>query len=307
VAEAEVLTAAADALGALGFTDYVLRLNDRQLLKAIADNAGIPEPQHGETLVALDKRDKLGEDGVRQELAARGIGGEAATILFDTLAAGERERGPRAALAAVAAALVGPAATLAAPAVARLDELLDLLAASGFPEDRLVFDAALARGLGYYTGPIFEVALPGFAGSVAGGGRYDDLVGMFLGRKVPACGISLGVERLLMILEERGMFPESLAQRDVFVTRFRGVSPAAGLRLAALLRAAGLEADVFPDDIQLTKQLKLAEQSGARVIAVIGHDEAAAGHVTLKRAETREQVTVPLAEAAATVANWLSA
>src|SRR5690606_3796001 len=137
--------------------------------------------------------------------------------------------------------------------------------ADGPAAEHLRVDPYLARGLSYYTGPIFEIEFPGLSGSGGGGGRYDDLVGMFSGQTIPACGFSLGLERIILIMEERGMFPERLStQPQVLVTLFDDSTVAASLALARRLRAAGLRVDVYPDNDRYGKQFKYAEERGIR-------------------------------------------
>ena len=129
----------------------------------------------------------------------------------------------------------------------------------------LRFDATLARGLGYYTGCIFEIAVGDFAGSLGGGGRYDNLIGMFLGKQVPACGLALGLERLLVVMADRGMYPAELAQLDVLVAAAEPAQLDAALRLAQRLRAAGVRVDLLPD---ATSPGKLRKQADARSVGV---------------------------------------
>ena len=139
-----------------------------------------------------------------------------------------------------------------------------------------------------------EVAVPDLAGSLGGGGRYDGLIGMFSGEEIPACGFSLGLERILVVMTERNMFPPDLATggADVMVTLFEGEPIEDALRLAAELRAAGLRVDVYPEPDKLGKQFKYAASRGVRFVTIAGADERARGEVTLKNMETGEQTAV---------------
>ena len=131
-------------------------------------------------------------------------------------------------------------------------------------------DPFLARGLSYYTGPIFEIEFPGLSGSGGGGGRYDDLVGMFIGQTIPACGFSLGLERILLVMEERNMFPARLAgQPQVLVTQFDASTASASFQLAVRLRAAGMRVDLYPDLDRYGKQFKYAEERGIRYAVLV--------------------------------------
>src|SRR6185503_21305630 len=168
-------------------------------------NAGVGAHQHGDALVALDKLDKIGPQGVDTELANRGIEEQARNALLQVFL---REANEGDGLAHVAEFVSGDEA--GQPAVANLQAitgLTDQTNAAG----KLRFDPSLARGLSYYTGAIMEINVADLAGSLGGGGRYDNLVGMFLGQNIPACGFSLGLERILVVMTERNMFPPTLA------------------------------------------------------------------------------------------------
>ena len=145
---------------------------------------------------------------------------------------------------------------------------------------RIVFSPSLARGLSYYTGAIMEINVPDLAGSLGGGGRYDNLVGMFLGQSVPACGFSLGLERILVVMGERGMFPPTLATTpaDVMVAVFDANDTPHAMRVARRLRAAGLRVLVYPDADKIGKQIKYADAQGIPFVAILGSDEIAKRH-----------------------------
>ena len=291
-----MLAAGADVLSRLGFADFTVRLNHRQLLTAVLDTAGVPAALHGTALIALDKADKIGRDAVVTDMAARGIVDAAAralmTLLFDEAAAAA-DNGAR--LELLGRYVAGHEA--GAAAVAQLREIL-ALAGGTSAGPHLVIDPTLARGLGYYTGAIFEIAVPDLAGSLGGGGRYDDLVGMFLGQRVPACGLSLGLERILVVMAERGMFPASVERppADVLVANFDADAVADALALAAELRRghAGtrLAVEVYPDVDKLGKQFKYAAERGIPFVAVAGSEERQAGQVTLKTLASGTQATV---------------
>ena len=162
----------------------------------------------------------------------------------------------------------------------------------------LRFDATLARGLSYYTGAIMEITVPDLAGSLGGGGRYDNLIGMFLGENIPACGFSLGLERILVVMSERQMFPADVQQAaaDVMITLFDSSSVEDALALAAELRADGRRVEVYPEPDKLGKQFKYAAARGVRYVLVVGADERARNEVTVKDMTTGDQTSVPRAE-----------
>ena len=147
--------------------------------------------------------------------------------------------------------------------------------------------------------------MPDLSGSLGGGGRYDELIGMFLGETVPACGISLGLERILVVMDERGMFPPALsgAPADVMVTVWSPERTAEALRLAATLRAEGLRVEVYPEADKIGKQFKYADARGIRMVAVLGDDEMARGEVAIKDLKTGTQVSRPMAAAADYIRN----
>jgi histidyl-tRNA synthetase len=303
VVEAELCAAVADVLQRLGFADFVIRLNDRRVLSGLLDAAGVPPDLHGQALVALDKMDKIGPDGVRRELQERGI----VDFRFPSenwAADGDRVLAafsPQATTADVRRFLDGRGDALAA--VDALDELFALSAATSAGA-HLRFDVSLARGLSYYTGAIMEITVPDLAGSLGGGGRYDGLIGMFLGENIPACGFSLGLERILVVMGERGMFPASVdgGAADLLVTLFEGEDPGEALRLARELRAAGLRVEVYPEPDKLGKQFKYAAAAGIAKVAVLGADERASGVVTIKDMTSGKQQAFPRAELPARLA-----
>ena len=280
VIEAELCAAVADAMVELGFAEFSIRLNHRQLLTSMLNAAGIPEPLHGAALVALDKEDKIGVDGVRQELDQRGVSPESARGLFAAIGA-LRDRETVSGLDEAGVA-----------ALANLDAI-ETMAKGTQAESRLRRDPSLARGLSYYTGAIMEVNVADLAGSLGGGGRYDNLVGMFSGQQVPACGFSLGLERILVVMSERGMFPASLATTpaDVMVAVFDAAGLPHAMRVAGQLREAGLRVLVYPEADKIGKQIKYADGRGIPFVALLGADEIAKGEVTVKHLAAQSQQT----------------
>jgi len=181
---------------------------------------------------------------------------------------------------------------LGARGVDELQSIVDFAGAMGI-SNRLRIDPSLARGLSYYTGAIMEISVPDLAGRLGGGGRYDNLVGMFSGRAIPACGFSLGLERIIVVMTERGMFPQDLerAAADVLVTIWNEESVSDSLAFAAELRrsAPELRVDVYPEADKLGKQFKYASARGVPFVVVIGEEERARDAVALKEMSTGEQ------------------
>jgi histidyl-tRNA synthetase len=299
VIEADVLGAVSEILTTLGFSDFVVRLNHRRVLTALLETAGVAAAQHAAAVVALDKLDKIGAEGVGKEFAARGIPEAAGARALSIFAAPPSL--PAAALARLTELLP------AHDGVANLAEIVRLVESTP-AAGRIRIDQSLARGLSYYTGAIMEIAVEGI-GSLGGGGRYDNLIGMFLGRDVPACGFSLGLERIIVIMTERGMFPSTVTGGaiDAVVTFMDDESRPEALRLASELRRSALRVDVFPDaSRKFDRPLKYASGRGAKAMAIFGENERAGAVVSVRDLQTRSQQTVPRDQAGAFIAQLLN-
>ena len=285
--EAEQISAVCEILERLGFKDFVVRINHRKILRGILNAVNIEEQKQSDALVALDKFDKIGADGVLAEFAAHEIDEDAGLTLLHLF---------------VSLETTGNTNTLA-----RLAEFMDEQESDkeGLKEleqilefadlESVKIDASLARGLSYYTGTIMEVNVPDLTGSLAGGGRYDGLIGMFGKEQIPACGFSLGLERILVVMEERGMFPPEIAESrsaDVMVTIWNEESIGESLKLANELREKGLRVLVYPEADKLGKQFKYADSINIPFVCVLGESELAAQQVTLKNMQSGEQETI---------------
>jgi histidyl-tRNA synthetase len=295
IVEAEILSAVAEILTTLGFDDFKIRLNHRRLLTALLEKSGVAEPLHATALIALDKLDKVGVDGVRSELETRGIAADVAHRVVTSFTM----KG-LASLDALLVLLDGHENGSAA--IAELNAITGLVAATT-AAGRIVIDPSLARGLSYYTGAIMEIAVEGI-GSLGGGGRYDNLVGMFLGRDIPACGFSLGLERTIVLMTERNMFPPDVVRGgvDILVTLWNDESRAESVALAAELRQQGLRVDLYPEADKLGKQFKYADSRKAPFVAILGDDERAKGEVAVKDLRSGDQTSMPRDQVAAFVA-----
>src|SRR2546430_3370058 len=308
VVEAELISAASDALTALGFNDFTIRLNHRLVLSGILDQAGVQRDKHNDALIALDKMDKAGPEGVAPELSNRRIvdasavklmrffeglaGAEHAVDLLDLKEAGDGRMAYKADVLGRLVEFIG-SPEVGARGVDDLRQILDFTKASAVTQ-RIKLDSTLARGLAYYTGAIIEISVADLAGSLGGGGRYDNLVGMFLGKDVPACGFSLGLERIIVVMSEREVFPKELVSSpaDVMVTVWNEDSIADSIALATELRSKGLRVDVYPEADKMGKQFKYASSRGIPFVVIIGEDERARGEVAVKNLQTGEQRSV---------------
>ena len=198
LAEIELILATTTTLGKLGFKNFQIRINDRQILKAMAAYSGFAEDSYDSVFITLDKMDKIGLEGVEAELLANGFAKESVDKyleLFKGLESAENG------VAYLAETLNGFLDTQVAEG---LQEIIDSVSTTKAAQFDMVFDATLVRGMSYYTGTIFEIAIPEFGGSCGGGGRYDKMVGKFTGNDVPACGFSIGFERIVLLLLESG-------------------------------------------------------------------------------------------------------
>ncbi len=287
LAEAEVMNAVSHALLDLGFTNFTIGLNHRVLLRSMIEAAAIAPNLEGPALIAIDKLDKIGVDGVQEELIQRGIVQESAQRLLGMTTS--------TALADNGSILESLRGQLSQPeAQQALDDLETLLSLTSHAPagSKIRLAPALARGLSYYTGPIFEVVSTDFSGSLGGGGRYDNLVGMFSNKQVPAVGFSLGLERILLLMEERDLFPalELAAQVMLCILSHTPLPPVVGL--ASRLRQAGITVDVYPEQSKLGRQISAADSLQIPYVLIIGPDEVKRQTYTLKNLATGEQQTL---------------
>jgi histidyl-tRNA synthetase len=306
--ETEICAAASEVLAKLGFNDFAIRINHRHALTGVLQAAGVAADKHDVALVALDKFDKIGREGVEKEFNARGIDeGVGNTLLnffselnsLDQAAEIVVSEDPAQKRKAMNLAIMGRLVEfvgdneLGARGVDQLRSIMRFAEAEGI-SSRIEIDPSLARGLSYYTGAIMEINVKDLAGSLGGGGRYDNLVGIFSGEDVPACGFSLGLERIIVVMTEREMFPPQLLSTpaDVMVSIWNEESVADSIALAQELRSAGLRVDLYPEADKLGKQFKYASTRGIPFVAVVGDDERTRGEVAIKDMRSGEQKTV---------------
>ena len=237
LAEIELMGATTTMLCKLGFTGFTVRVNDRQILKAMAQACQFEEADFDKVFIILDKMDKIGLEGVKKELLDAGFAQESVekyVTWFERAGQG---------LSAREFCGEGLADVLDPKVLDGLDEILSCVQAGASGDFKLAFDPTLVRGMSYYTGTIFEVELPGFSGSIAGGGRYDEMVGHFCGQKVCACGFSIGFERIITILKDQGYQIPDDTRKAAFLAE-NGLSAekkVAMFQEAAALRAEGVQ------------------------------------------------------------------
>jgi histidyl-tRNA synthetase len=342
VVEAELISAASEILTRLGFGDFEIRVNSRELLRSILNVSGFDSKYHSDVLVSLDKLDKIGGDAVFNELKLKHVPLEPSYKLFDFLS-GTLNRSIEIRKSSQSFESISKSIDDGLPSYdwsgskpklfddeaikrnlernhALIEGITDFIGSDGNGENALQslrqlidwsgtspaakyvsLDPTLARGLSYYTGTIFEINVPDLAGSLGGGGRYDGLIGMFGKEQIPACGFSLGLERILVVMEERGMFPPEIAESapaHVMVTIWNKEAIAESLKLAAELRSQKrkdgkpLRVTVYPEPDKFAKQMKYADQIRVPYVCILGETELAEGKVTLKDMRTGEQQSI---------------
>ncbi|WP_203295116.1 histidine--tRNA ligase [Maricaulis parjimensis] len=302
-ADAEMIALAAEVMRSVGLNDgdYVVRVNDRRLLDGVLESIGAAEPERRmRVLRAADKLDRLGRDGVAALLGAGRKdesgdfteGAQLDTAAIDkVLSFLDATGGSRQEVIARLEPLVGTSETGKA-GIAALSEIHDVLSAIGVNEDRALFDPSVVRGLGYYTGPVYEAELLAQAtyedgspiqfGSVGGGGRYDDLVARFTGQAVPATGFSFGVSRFAAALSALNLTGAAQERPLVVVVAAEKDRSADYLSMAAELREAGFRAEAFVGGGNMGKQMKYADRRGAVAAVIVGSNEREEGLVTIK-------------------------
>ncbi|HWD71763.1 MAG TPA: histidine--tRNA ligase [Actinomycetota bacterium] len=314
LADAETILVLTDALAALGLKGFEVRLNSRKVLRGLIESYGIDPARETDVLVALDKFDKIGEAGVREELDKRGV--HASRLLLEIARPGDalrRELGE---------------SEIGRTGLDEVDRLIDLVGPL-VNDGAVTFSPVLARGLSYYTGPIFEVYVAegplkgpdqnpegplkgpdqkkGSTSAISSGGRYDGLVGMFAGRSIPAVGGSLGIERIIPLVSraEEGV----VSPAKVFLAVWDAAARPDALATASALRAAGIPTEVYLGDERsghMGEQLGYASSRGIPYAVLRGPKEKELGVVTLRDLQTREQTAVPEGDLTAVLRDRLS-
>jgi histidyl-tRNA synthetase len=293
IADAEVVSVWIDALSAINMPNFVVHINHRKLLMSLAEVAGVPAERTPTIHRAIDKLAKIGPDGVLNEMTANGIPSDAGQRVLDLVAIeGEtdmvfQELGRR----------LGDNQR-AAEGLAELRTMFEFLESLGADPARYRLDLSLARGLDYYTGPVFEalVSEPNI-GSLGGAGRYDELVGMFSGEDIPATGASLGLERIFDIIQELNLIDLRPTVSQVLVTIFDESMIGQSLSMVGRLRRAGIRAESYAGDrLDLRRQLQYANRREIPLAIIIGPDEAARGEANVRQMATGDQRAVPVEE-----------
>jgi histidyl-tRNA synthetase len=317
ISDAETALVIYTALTGVGVPAFTIALNNRKVLDGVLSWLGV-EGQTGRVLRALDKLAKVGEAAVLSELQGKSKGDDGvdradgamsedqAKRLLEVVV--EKGRGGVEILPLLEG-LVGHIESALA-GIKNLTEVFALLGAAGVPQEALKIDLGLARGLDYYTGIVFETTINGWEkfGSVSSGGRYDNLASLFTERKLPGVGASIGLDRLLALMEEAGWLVGSSTTVPVLVANFPGIDTTVPFGIAMRLRKADIGAEVFPDPIQIGKQMVYGSTRGHKVAVIVGPDESEKQVFNLRDLSTRqEQKGIPLADLESTLKAALGA
>lgn len=269
MADAEILAIISDALTILGFDSFKIRINSRKVLNESMSSAKIPKESWSTVIASVDKLEKKGKSAVKKELGEKGLSKSQIESVFKKLESAKPD-----------------------PFLGRTLEFVKKLGV----DKNVIFDPTLARGLNYYTGPIFESAVvePG-VGSITGGGRYDDLLSDLGGPDLPATGTSFGLDRIVDAITDLNLWKDlEKTSSKVLVTIFSGKLLGRSIEVVNLLRKSAISTELFPDEsAKLNKQLKYADNKGIPWVVIIGPNEALKGEIVLKNMSTQKQETVP--------------
>lgn len=281
--EIELIQIIDQVFSELGVKDFKIGINHRKILAGLAESLSISD-KFSDMVTALDKWDKIGEEGVGKELDSKGVHRDGiagimkfakATSLADLGDLGQSEEGKQ--------------------GINEVSKILSKLDKLGIKS--CLFNATLARGLSYYTGTIIEVVADGFSGSICAGGRYDDLTGIFGMKDVSGVGVSFGADRIYDLMEERNLFPsDANVSTEVMFANFGEEEASFCLPLLKEVRAEGINAELYPDSAKMKKQFSYADAKHVPYVAMIGADEMAKNELTLKTMETGEQRTIKSAD-----------
>ena len=270
----------------LGLEGVTIKINNRKVLSGIAEVIGAKDRLIDFT-VALDKLDKIGEDGVKKEMLEKGISDSAISKVQPLFSFTGSIQDKLQKLAEMLAT-----STEGMKGVEELNFICEQVAEIGLDKSRLDLDVTLARGLNYYTGAILEVAPPDSVsmGSIGGGGRYDDLTGIFGLKNMSGVGISFGLDRIYLVVEELGLFPPAVnSTSDVLFANFGEAEALYALKMIKQLRDAGIKAELYPDHVKTGKQIQYASNRSIAYVVIAGGEEMSAGKFTLKNLESGDQ------------------
>lgn len=298
--EAEIIMMLNEIFNGLELEGYEITINNRQFLTGLSEFLGQPNKESA-LCVAIDKLEKIGRDKVYEELTIQGFEQSALTKLTPILSIPGDSKAKLAILkkqfSGIASAVTG---------LKEIQETLDMVEAMSGDLTKVNFDPSLARGLSYYTGTIFEVRmLDGSIGSISGGGRYDDLTGVFGMPDIPGVGISLGIDRIYDVLDKRNLFPPNLEQNtQVLIINFGDENRDFTLSLVKNLRQQNISSELYPDIAKMKKQMTYADKNSIPLVVIAGKQELEEQKVTLKDMFTGNQFASPINEITDTIADY---
>jgi len=279
VAEAEVAAVIYKVFKVLGFPEFVIKVNSRRLINGILSSLGVVQDKQAAVIRALDKLNKIGQDGVKKELSTV-MGVDKIDKLFSVVS--------------VSGTNQEKLEKLKEYRIGEMKEFLDICQSYNIPENKLEFDVSLARGLDYYTGVIYEVFLPNVdIGAVCGGGRYDDLCGLFTNKEFSGVGVAFGFDRVVSVAEELGILKDNCLNSKVLVTYFDNDVLNNCLEIVTQLQQANINTEIYFEPAKLNKQLKYANKKRIPFVVICGPDEVSNESVTIKNMETGKQKTIP--------------
>lgn len=302
-ADAEIISLIVAVMRRLGFPQFSVKINNRKLLTGMGQYSGVPDAQLGDLYRSVDKFDKIGVEGVQKELIERGIASDVVARMIELITA----RQPGLENLDFLEDIMG-SIPAAAEGIRELRELAAYLNDADVPAQNYEFDFTMVRGLGYYTGPIFETIIsePNL-GSVNGGGRYDDLIGLFRKDSLPTVGMAFGIERIIDVMEILNLYPPDIVGTvvEVLVTAFSPETRSQSTKLTAVLRSGGVRTELYMQEKNLGKQFDYANKKGIPLVAVLGPEEITKGVVKLKRLTDGTEVVVNQADAAGKIRELL--
>lgn len=294
--DAEIICIVNEILTALKFQNFIIKINNRKVLNGLVAYVGLDTSLTGEICRSIDKLDKISFDEVAKELKEKNVPDDAISKLETVVSGGTIT------IADAEKLLTG--IPVGEEGVNELKDLFAYLTSMSIPKENFVFEISLARGLDYYTGPIFETTLPEHPhiGSLTGGGRYDELIGSFSGVDTPAVGTSLGLDRILSAMKQLNMLDKAQTRTKILVTSFSKETVLDSLNVASMFRQQGVNTEIFHEPLKLKSQFSYADKKGIKYVAILGEDEIKNNQITIKNMSTGEQKLLTNEE----VKQWLT-
>ncbi len=279
LADAEVIATVCNCMKDLGFDDFNVRINNRKLIEAMLSKIGIKEGKILDVFRSVDKIEKIGSTGVKDELIGKGFSSSQVDDILELIKTDLDE--------------IMPKEKESDDGLSELKDIIDFVAEFGYKEN-IKPDLSLMRGLDYYTGPVFEMAIGDSRSSVVGGGRYENLIEVFGGKPTPATGWSIGVDRIIEIMEERKLFPEITTKTKIFIAPLKPEFRNQAIRMAKNLRdqSVSCEIDIMGRSIQ--KQLSYANSKGIPFVVIIGDNEIKEKKFRIKDMKTGKEFPVSM-------------